>query len=1527
MSRTRRLRRFWLILVLLLLVLVSVLSLLFHNFFLMLWDKIPVAYVLFAFINVISAIVVILNFFSYFLRFFSFLRRLWNRIRTNSKVQRKIREKIYVRISSLRELSKAVTSWDDMCLENPIAQGQLQGYSLKRFFEQLFLPPTETEPINFESGHRMYLIVGPLGVGKSLFLLYNLYRWLESSRARWWHRCLPWAWHQSFKRHVLFLSPHHYKEWAQGIAVKELENALLVLDGAWRSGDTREEFRERMNNLARIASGAFQEGDSPALTISGRVVITMREEDFKEIRRHPPAAWPDPSRICQIRLRPFKPNDPRFQLLIERYAQAFKVNLGKQKRQAVDLIAKRSEGSPIYVAALCAQFQGKSPSLVELHAMPESYANLIIRGIASRFWDRGCNEALCFTLCLLFKAFLPLSRSFLRIAWEEFKGNLALLKDFLERLCASSDKEAVTLTGHSRAIIHQILSEPKALDPLKGMAEIISAYYKDCFDADLKRFVTKILKRIKTSDSQETYLLGNIAALGQPFLKDATAVFETVLKERGDSLEKDALSDLKGRFYVAWARAARIAWGSDRYREAISSYEQAFKFISDIVDANMHRLNLHAWASLTRKHVLPVTPQQERSQLIEKIHGVFSEILELERKLQITDPATINEYAHFLWEISDYPYEEAEKWFQKAVEAVKERNLSDEELQEVHKEKQLRKAMKVTEGSLLAQVRQRIIVKQAYAIFLWRRAQEALSGNDIDFFERDLKKAEKLFNENYEELENIRIEMGGFLPVELQEVDGAHLCAQAEFYRIKANYVARQDWRLAQDLDRHAIQLLKTAVGRYPQVARLRNALAVALWRTAALYLPEYRKRWYKEAMEHLEKAYKISLEHKQYYQASVIFNTKMAIAIRRNPFFHELEREALEVLEWDIPKRQKAMLHNTMADLYHTWFLQESATGRVEHLRELLRKAHEHLNQAWQIVPRSSENYEHLVRVFCKFARHCQLANNPKGVEYYLQKALDLAQSAASLSRTIQTVCQIGEELLNPVKGRLDYDPQAALALFELCAKRMRNLRLPRIAITRLRLDMARAMAKLAKEDKDAIEKVISMCLENAREENTDVGYGVYRHILGEIKRETKDSELKECLTKSMLSLSREAYNLSPKKSINCFDLANDLLEMAILLRGGTEENKKGLLQEADQYLQEALDCLEKEHPLPEEYHRFKSRILQQRAKVSLLLGKKNEAEKLWEEAVLLEQRPRGFLEFADRCLLPPPRGFGNPNKALCQYQRALETILKQKEQGDEDAIEWLASNLPRFLSSLTNVLSKTVWNELVRKLAFLAVIFQKPNFRASQAAWAGRLAERKGDKLLWWYSDIIAVRWTSPNTEYYERNWFFLRKCAQALNKKEETIIIDNRLQNITYCNHSAEYPLREENFGKDTVKCELRHAILEELRTMHTERSPLASFQKVACFIKDWGLDAVEDDFLDVLFIVDALQCYNDIEGAISLLETLANQYPDRHHNSLPYRIAVQILRFIENQKGSVKNTDKLRKEISSKRIWVECPLCLQ
>jgi len=169
--------------------------------------------------------------------------------------------------------------------------------------------------------------------------------------------------------------------------------------------------------------------------------------------------------------------------------------------------------------------------------------------------------------------------------------------------------------------------------------------------------------------------------------------------------------------------------------------------------------------------------------------------------------------------------------------------------------------------------------------------------------------------------------------------------------------------------------------------------------------------------------------------------------------------------------------------------------------------------------------------------------------------------------------------------------------------------------------------------------------------------------------------------------------------------------------------------------------------------------------------------------------------------------------------------------------------------------------------------------------------------------------------------------RKCAQALNKKEETIIIDNRLQNITYCNHSAEYPLREENFGKDTVKCELRHAILEELRTMHTERSPLASFQKVACFIKDWGLDAVEDDFLDVLFIVDALQCYNDIEGAISLLETLANQYPDRHHNSLPYRIAVQILRFIENQKGSVKNTDKLRKEISSKRIWVECPLCLQ
>jgi len=1424
------------------------------------------------------------------------LKWVWSKVKSwiyvDSSVLSETRERVYARVSSPSELSKAMTLWYEMFLENPPAQDQLLGYGFERFFEKLFIP--SAEPIDFESGHRMYLVIGPPGVGKSLFLLCSLRRWLKTGQVRWWRRHLPWAYPRSSKHHVLFLNPQHHDKWAQGLVVEELENALLVLDGAWRSSDTKEEFQKRMNNLARMAFGGFQEADDPTMTITGRVVVTMREEDFEEIRRHPPPAWPESSQICQVHLRPFTSDDPKFHSLIERYVRAFKVDLGEQKHQAIRVIEERSEGSPFYVAALCSQFQGKRPSLEALQAIPKSFANLFVREMASRFWNRGSDEALRFTLCLLATAILPLSRAFLRTACVKFKGDLTLINDFLDRFCVSVDKETITLTGHIRTIVLQMFCHPSTLDPLRGMAQRISAYYHDHFYGDLEQLVKTALERIRNSKFQETLsLLGDVAALGQPYLEDATAIFQ----ERENLLERRVLQNLKVRFYEAWVHAARVAWGSDHYEKAVRSYDQAFAFfVPKVVDANMHRLNLHAWASLARKYVLPITRQQDKPQLIERIRRAFSKILELERELQITDPATINGYAHFLWDIGEYPYREAEKWFQKAVEAAT--------------------------GNSLQQVRQRIIAKQAYAVFLWQRAQEAWGGHDFDSFSDDTQKAEILFRENGEELESIRGRTGGNLPVELHEVDGAHLCATAEFYRVKANYVAQQNWRQAQGLDRRALQLLQTAVARYPHVARLHNAFAVALSQTARRYLPEYKKTWYSKAMEHLEKARKISLEHNQYFQASITFNIRMTIAIKHcpSPPFHELEKEALEVLEWDIPKRQKAILHNTMADLYHEWFLQERTLATVGRLRELLRKAHEHLDQAWKTLPKSSENYKHLVRVWCKFARHCQLAGNQRAIKEHLQKALDLAQSAASLSRAVLTVCQIGEEFLEAGKGELSHDPQAAFLLLRLCSKQASNFTLPRTAVSRLKLDLTKAKAEMAKDVRSRRE-VASMCLENAKWENTEVSYGVYRHILGEIKKRTKGMELDERLelAEKMLSLSREAYRLCPSKSQNCLDLACDLIETAILLESARKKREvEARMREANQYLAEALERLEEEDQPPELYRRYKSRVLQQKAKVLLRLGERDEARKTWEEAVSLEQRSRGHLEFADRCLVAPPKGFDDPNEALRQYQLALKMLEK-----DDDAIEWLVNNLPRFSSALTNILAQTVWNQSVRKLAFMAVIYQQPDSRARQAAWAGRLAERKGDNLLWWYSNIVTVRWTFPGTEHYEKNWEFLRECAQALQKKEEVTVIDKRLQSATPPRHNAEGLSEKENPEGDTVRSALRHAILEELHTMHTKGSPLSSFQTVAQFIEESGLDTAEDDFLDVLFIVDALRRYGASEKAVRLLESLASRYPNRHRDSLPYGVAARLLRLTEEPRDAAN----LRRHFPSKEVRVGCPLCQQ
>jgi tetratricopeptide (TPR) repeat protein len=1349
----------------------------------------------------------------------------------------------------------------------------------------------------------MYLITGPPGVGKSIFLLHSIAHAVpRSSRL--------WGWLSVLKRtrqkgaqtlqRVLFLNPQASESWGESLTVEDLVSVIAVLDGARRPWDTTEAYRSRLNALANLAGGTLEIDGEPSTPVTCRIALTLRDEDLTELQRSPPFGWPSSSDVCTIRINPFQPDSVDFGRLVKHYTDVFRVDVGGEGRlkEVTSVLAERSGGNPYYVISFLSELQDRQLTVEQARRLPQGIIELNTKHIASHYWvEAGDNKALCFTLCLLTKSRRSQSKNFLRLAWDELGGRQSVFDSLLKNLISPTIDARYTLSSQQRCVIQSLISSPDRIEVVHDLVQYLAAYAQDRFEQDLKNVIQCSLNRVASQGVMRStiWLLEDCAEHGEEFLHQATQILERFRT----FLDPLAMVRLSRRFYEEWAYVARIHRRKQRYQDAISSYKEAFKFYkAQAIDWKLYRIDLHAYLSLYRRFELPALTLEERPTAVNELQRMFDELFSIERSmveegtLLVEDRQTITEYANFLWNTGDYPYTEAEHQFEKAV--------------------------KMITGESAHEIAKLCVSMQAYAVFLHERAQDGFLRQDSNLFSQDYEKADQLFKDIGDRLANIR-EKQGQLPRELCPIESAYLIASAEFHLDRAAKLSAADIPRAQEEDRIALAILRTATKRYKKSTRPANALSKALCKVGQ-YLPEERARWFQEARECLEGAITVALEQELYHQASISVSELALLLSDPSHRLYNLAVERLkQALQWRLLSKQAGRLRVQLAMIYQrwtVWVIRQPSTSS-SFVENLIGKAHNELSRSLDNVPETVNNYDHIVRVCCAWAQHYRLAGKRAEAKSHLEKAASLArQIPISLSRMMKDVCEVAEELLE-----LDDNPEGALRLFEAGIYWSHELQLPTVAKSRLNGGRAKSLCRLARYDEalDAYEKA-------ATEENTAVGYGVFYNEVDGLREvverdqtiaPVKKQQLWGRLNDLLFLLSKRAYDLNPHSSHNCYDYARQLFFKA--LKPEAIHERTELLCKSKELYQKAIDLLAKEQLDQPAYAQRLSMLYQGLARTLFELRRLNEAKETWSVSVELETGPIGHLQFSS--VLSHPEGLDDPRAALEEYQKALQMLRDSDGGTREQCVEWMAGDGIEIFGYLGEAAWALGHVDKAVPLLFAGTFLRKNPTIESSYGLLGDNAQKKKLFSLARYAFLAAIRWSEVTDTYRVKNLLRLGFCAAQCGKWAESVEAytqakPTRLDDLSALNDARCHV----NQGETGVQNSLDQAILQEVRYFGGGESPLVQYQQTSIEILEL-LKPIQDltqlSTIDLLCLVDALRCYNEkIEETRQFVKALA-QRTNEWQGFLPLNIAARILLVnIPIPKQAIRSGRKSR---------IRCPKC--
>ena len=926
----------------------------------------------------------------------------------------------YRTLATAADFDAAMTSWGSDFFENK----PLMYQTWQHFANVLYTAP-DKHPVNFSSGHRFYVIVGPPGTGKSTFLLYSLANMLritgERSSLPRFFRIGPFKKPKPPKSKgqptvpfVALLNVQSWETWIDALSVEARKEGIIVLDGARRDRDPDVNvFRERMKQLSKLAGGSLDEirNDEAAVTISMRAAVTMRMEDWQELKANPPDNWPGQSDVAVIQMAPLEPNSETFADLVNRYARHCNVDLGERGASVntVTQLGNKSNGNIRLTVSTLYDHQGKRLTPNDLQRIPSSYVDYLARHLESRFnVTLENNPAMKFVLCLLVDSRVALSEDSLRFAWHELQGSAH--KDKLNQLLQSRDfgsrRHGYLLDGHYRETLTKLLNQPESA-PFHSIGTDFAAYWRITYESHLLQVATRAFERLAENGLKPNNiaLLIDYGSLRDKHLKKAISLFEAA---RG-MLDGESIRRVSIWLYEELTYQALKKRRARHNLDAIKCYERAFKYTtSDIDDSLYHRLQLHRYVSLLRRFGLPEAGSNSYSDVVDKIRRTYKKLFEIESELVDSGllpslhPVTIHEHAQFLWKASGYPYHDAEAEFKRAIEVAK------------------------TQWGFSRLV----AATQGYAVFLNRRGNEAydrlreLHMSKVDkqsYVNRltlDYTEAQELFEcleRQFTDFAALRA-----LSFDYYRVEGPFLIAYSRFLLDRARSALKYgdrptlaERKVASETDnRRALDLLRIAVKKYPMSDRPANALADALLRVGP-HLPEEQDRWKSEAERELRRVISISTSKKWYDHASISISTLATLMLRQGGGDSSGEDRAAsllrDALKQPLSKRQKAILSHQLVNVLHSQvasFLERLA--KDDELAPLMREAHSILIEALNRLQTIPENVTQRMLFDCAWADHYRLVGNSARSAEFENRARRIysrSHESAQLGRRISSL------------------------------------------------------------------------------------------------------------------------------------------------------------------------------------------------------------------------------------------------------------------------------------------------------------------------------------------------------------------------------------------------------------------------------------------------------------------------------------------------------------------------------------------
>lgn len=946
---------------------------------------------------------------------------------------------------------------------------------------------SKLDPLDLSTPHKVFIIKGKAGIGKSTYMLWSLD---ESLRNKSW----------GFNK-IIFLNPDAYEQWAEELSEYDPRKTFLVIDALRRGGDTDEIFKKRCSHLFRLVSG--EERMEERIIGPFKVLTTIRDNEYEYLTKQKEFEWISDSTFL-YELTSEKLN---FEMILKKYLQSYRVPYevpANRETAVIKQLISKSGGLPFYIRHLVADLKATNRSFSEriLEEYPPGMANLIWQTIKRGYYIEN-DPAIPFLLLLLLdtdKGFSSYYFSFVTEELAQKKEDAFNKVESLKKVCLQSSlgvtdpkgAESFSLDSHWKISLRIGLEHPE--DIREEYKDVVN-FYKRINDERFHRLADEIAIDLKNhlhkgfKDKADIFLCVDLAKMGEENLETATKVYSDFYSS--SKLPQDYIKYMQEELYELWISNAwkyRAVYDDDK---VITCYENAFNKLG----VRTHRKQFHAYAYFLQTRVLPKYEHEtlEFQECAIKIEGLYNEVI----KLKPNDPISYQALALFYKNLGEY--QKAEDNFKKSLQI----DFSH------------------------------IPTLQAYAILL----------KDMGNIEwgKDRKKALECYKEAQEKFETGRNLLKtkaekGELSREEKQNEKELLNAYAVFLIDQAGWQAVIDEK--RKYDELADALFQEVLEKYPDHKESINKYADFLMKYGWI-LPKYKGGKNLEKAETLLNSYIAESKKGDEPPDPITLHTLAILLYKFKPLFEKQPPDfegASEILKESAKSpnpKHNSIAHHELGRLYMRWakFLEankDEYNAKMDLAEEAIQKALE--------LPENPINLMHLSKVYLTYAFYSTYRGQIEQARVYRNKAFGLAKQAQMIPIYYYLLFNsMGDELIEEEPGEaIEFYTKAKEVGEELDL----NNSYPYFKL-----------GECYKIIGD-IEKSLDNYLRSARDENTSEGYGTRRNSIkqlmqdNDIRKSTQPALYDKCII-ARRECSEKAHQLDQNSWKNCGDYGEDLLEL----------------------------------------------------------------------------------------------------------------------------------------------------------------------------------------------------------------------------------------------------------------------------------------------------------------------------------------------------------------------------------------------